>query len=90
MNRIQRSIDAVLSGKLQIEQQPNYCLKAGRQVIEDANGWANGEWYKRVGIWSHCTPLNKQRSPTVAVGAEHGTGVHRPQVDGAGQAGASG
>ncbi|WP_161883832.1 hypothetical protein [Deinococcus alpinitundrae] len=65
MNKIQRSIDAVLAGKLQIEREPNYCLKADRQVIEDANGWAGGEWYKRMGIWSHFTALNKQRAPTV-------------------------
>ncbi|GAA4002579.1 hypothetical protein GCM10022631_11570 [Deinococcus rubellus] len=65
MNKIQRSIDAVLSGKLQIEREPNYCLKADRQVIEDANDWRGGEWYALMAISKHLTPENRRRSPTV-------------------------
>ncbi|AWN22226.1 hypothetical protein DKM44_02390 [Deinococcus irradiatisoli] len=65
MNKIQRSIEAVMAGTLQVEREPDYCLKLARQVVENANGWKSGELYTRVNIWAHLTPANKRRAPAV-------------------------
>ena len=39
INKIQRSIDLALAGRLALERDPDYCLRVGRQLVEDANDW---------------------------------------------------
>ena len=65
MNKIQRSIDAVLAGQLQLEQSPNSCLQAVRQVIEHANDWKGGAIYDHINYWAHRTPDNLRLAPAI-------------------------
>lgn len=59
-NKIQRAINLVLAGKIKLERQPMYCLRAVRQVIEAANDWPGGSLYDRVHIWDHFTDTNRR------------------------------
>lgn len=65
MNRIQHEINEVRSGRLQVEEAPNYCLRVTRQVVEAANGWAGGEFFDRTQYWLHRTAENLRRAPAV-------------------------
>lgn len=64
-NKIQRSIDLAVGGKLALELKPDYCLRAARQLVEDANDWNGGDFFTRINFWAYRTPENLRDAPTI-------------------------
>ncbi|GAA5503034.1 hypothetical protein Dxin01_02783 [Deinococcus xinjiangensis] len=65
MNKIQKTIELVLAGKLRLEQKEDYCLRVFRQIVEYANGWSGGEFFDRLNYWPYRTAENLRRAPTI-------------------------
>ncbi|BDP44827.1 hypothetical protein DAETH_47960 (plasmid) [Deinococcus aetherius] len=65
MNRIQREINEVRNGRLQVEETPTYCLRVTRQVVEAANDWKGGEFFDHIDFWMYRTAENLRRAPAV-------------------------
>lgn len=65
INKIQRSIDLALAGKLALEREDDYCLRVARQLIEDANDWNGGVFFDKVNFWPYRTAENLRLAPTI-------------------------
>lgn len=65
INKIQRSIDLALVGKLALEREDDYCLRVTRQLIEDANDWDGGEFFDKINFWPYRTPENLRIAPRI-------------------------
>jgi hypothetical protein len=65
INKIQRSIDLALAGKLALERVPDYCLRAARQLVEDANDWDGGVFFDKITFWPYRTAENLRIAPTI-------------------------
>lgn len=65
INKIQRSIDLALAGKLALERDDDYCLRAARQLVEDANDWNGGDFFAHINFWPYRTPENLRVAPKI-------------------------
>lgn len=51
----------VITGELRIEERPWFCLKAVRQIVEDAMGWPSHHFYTLY--WTHRVEENTTTEP---------------------------